>query len=145
MELKTTTNKIILDMRVECIKHLMVICIQEEKSLYSADLNGADLRDADLNGADLRGADLNEANLKYADLNGADLDFTSLPLSCKGLEIKMDKRQIIQLLFHTASNMQYYLKNNTDPVLEEIYDRIYKIQDQFHRKEEVKELDCIKI
>jgi hypothetical protein len=57
----------------------------------------------------------------------------------------MDKRQIIQLLFHTASNMQYYLKNNTDPVLEEIYDRIYKIQDQFHRKEEVKELDCIKI
>ena len=78
--------------------------------LRGADLRGADLCDADLCDANLRGADLRDANLCGTDLRDADLrsvvsigskqanfidcdlDFCSIPLSCRGLNWKIDKR-----------------------------------------------------
>lgn len=50
--------------------------------------------------ANLRGANLRGANLRGADLRGADIDYSALPLSCKGLKIKIDKRIACQLAYH---------------------------------------------
>ena len=84
-----------------------------EADLSGADLSGADLHRADLSGADLSGADLHradlsEANLSGADLRGADLSGADLyncclPLWCGGLHIKLDRRQMAQLIYHFCS------------------------------------------
>ena len=56
---------------------------------------------ADLRGADLRGANLRGADLRGADLRGADLDFSSgISFSCKGTNIKGDKRLFSQMIYH---------------------------------------------
>jgi hypothetical protein len=69
-------------------------------NLRGADLSGADLSGADLRSANLRGADLSSANLRGADLSGADLDFSSWPLWCGSLGVKVDKRVFAQLAYH---------------------------------------------
>ena len=66
--------------------------------LSGADLIGADLRYSDLIGADLRGADLNGA-----DLRGVNLYNCCLPLWCGGLHIKLDRRQMVRLIYHFCS------------------------------------------
>ena len=63
----------------------------------------ADLREADLRGADLCGADLRYADLRGANLRGADLYNCCLPLWCGGLHIKLDRRQLAQLIYHFCS------------------------------------------
>jgi hypothetical protein len=45
--------------------------------------------------ANLSGADLSRANL-----SGADLDFSCWPLWCGSLDVKLDKKQKRQLLYH---------------------------------------------
>jgi len=104
--------------------------------LSGADLSGAYLRDAylsfvnlsgaNLSGADLSGADLYDANLSGADLSGADLsgatlDFTNwLSMSCLSFDIKIDKDNFYQLLYHICKldvdhldvkHVQEYLKS----------------------------------
>jgi len=72
--------------------------------LRNADLRGTDLRNADLRNADLRGTDLRNANLQGANLQGANLDFSSgIPLWCGGTRIKIDSRQVAQILAHLCS------------------------------------------
>lgn len=83
--------------------------------LRGADLRGADLRRANLGGADLRRADLRRANLRRtnliganlsnadlrcANLIGADLDFSVFPLWCGSFDIKVNRRLVVQLLYH---------------------------------------------
>lgn len=43
------------------------------------------------------------ADLRNADLRGADLYNTCLPLWCGGLNIKLDRLQVCQLLYHVCS------------------------------------------
>jgi hypothetical protein len=99
--------------------------------LRNADLNGANLSYANLHNADLRNADLNGANLSYANLiganlsyanligadlisadlrdtnlRGADLDYSTWPLWCGSLSVKIDKRLAAQLLYHACRAMQ---------------------------------------
>ena len=77
-------------------------------NLRCADLRDADLYGADLRSADLRGADLRDANLRDADLHGADLrsahiDFSCWPLWCGSLEVQVDKRIAVQLMYHACA------------------------------------------
>ena len=72
-----------------------------------ADLTGADLRWANLTGANLTGADLREADLREADLRWADIDYSCWPLWCGGLDVHIDDRQAIQLLYHLMRNVLY--------------------------------------
>lgn len=74
-----------------------------EANLRGADLHSADLSEADLSGADLRYANLSGADLRYADLREADLYNCCLPLWCGGLYIKLDRRQMAQLIYHFCS------------------------------------------
>ncbi len=107
--------------------------------LREANLRGADLRGADLRGADLRGADLYRVNLFDADLRGADLDYSTYPLWCGSLNMKIDKRIFCQLLYHTVragksvedEEVQAFL-NNPD---------VLKLANQFHRVEECGKLE----
>lgn len=43
------------------------------------------------------------ASLREADLRGADLYMCCLPLWCGGLRIKLDRRQMAQLIYHFCS------------------------------------------
>ena len=77
-------------------------------NLIGANLSGANLSEADLRSADLSGANLSEADLRGADLRGANLSRANLyncclPLWCGGLRIKLDRRQMAQLIYHFCS------------------------------------------
>ena len=106
--------------------------------LRYANLRNADLRNADLRNANLRYADLRYADLRNADLRYADLDFSSgTPLWCGGLDIKKDRKQIIQDMYHAASNMKHYLSKNKDDDLQRIFEIAEKLQNEFHKIDEV--------
>ena len=75
--------------------------------LRRADLNGADLRRAKLNDADLGGANLSEADLRRANLSGADLNYSAFPLWCGGLDVHIDDRLAVQLLYHLVRNVKF--------------------------------------
>lgn len=112
-------------------------------NLRGANLRGADLLDANLRGADLRGADLiyanlRGANLRGADLNGADLrganiDYSAFPLWCGGLDVNIDDRIAIQLLYHLVRNVLY--SKNTSEELKSLLSQkeIVKVANQFHK------------
>ncbi len=119
----------------------------QEANLYVANLRRADLRGADLRGATLQGADLCVANLQGADLQGAnlrvadlqganlqeanlqeaDLDFASLPLRCGGLKWKLDKRLMVQFLYHFCSH------ECEDKEIKEAQNYLLPLANQFHR------------
>ena len=120
-------------------------------SLYGAELCGADLRDADLRdadfreanlieadlrGADLRGANLSGATLKDADLCDADIDFSVWPLWCGGLDVHIDDRIAVQLLYHLVRNVLF--SRNTSEELKSLLSQkeIVKVANQFHRVDE---------
>ena len=112
-------------------------------NLRGANLRGADLLDANLRGADLRGADLiyanlRGANLRGADLNGADLrganiDYSAFPLWYGGLDVNIDDRIAIQLLYHLVRNVLY--SKNTSEELKSLLSQkeIVKVANQFHK------------
>ena len=114
--------------------------------LCGADLRDADLRDADfreanlieadLRGADLRGANLSGANLKDADLCDADIDFSVWPLWCGGLNVHIDDRIAIQLLYHLVRNVLF--SQNTSEEIKRLLSQkeIVKVANQFHRIDE---------
>ena len=118
-------------------------------NLSGAKLEGADLSGADLSYAKLSYANLSGANLSYADLSGAkleganlsyaNLDYSSWPLWCGSLSVKIDKRIFCQLLYHTLRAGQSVedeevqaLLNNPD---------VLKLANQFHRVEECGKLE----
>ena len=112
-----------------------------DANLRGADLRGADLIYANLRGADLRGADLIYANLRGADLNGADLrganiDYSAFPLWCGGLDVNIDDRIAIQLLYHLVRNVLY--SKNTSEELKSLLSQkeIVKVANQFHKVDE---------
>ena len=123
-------------------------CGGKRADLCGADLRGADQRGADLRGADLRGANLRGANLIYAnlrganlngadlldaDLRGANIDYSAFPLWCGGLDVHIDDRIAIQLLYHLVRNVLY--SKNTSEELKSLLSQkeIVKVANQFHR------------
>ena len=104
--------------------------------LCGADLSGASLYGAELCGADLRDADLCGADLHGADLRGADIDFSIWPLWCGGLDVHIDDRIAIQLLYHLVRNVLY--SKNTSEELKNLLSQkeIVTVANQFHRVDE---------
>ena len=114
--------------------------------LYGANLSGANLSGADLSGADLSGANLiyanlrdanlRDANLRDADLRGANIDFSVWPLWCGGLDVHIDDRIAIQLLYHLVRNVLY--SKNTSEELKSLLSQkeILKVANHFHRVDE---------
>lgn len=123
-------------------------CGGKRAVLLGADLRGADLRGETLRGAylvnanlrganliyaDLRGANLRGANLNGADLRGANIDYSAFPLWCGGLDVNIDDRIAIQLLYHLVKNVLY--SKNTSEELKSLLSQkeIVKVANQFHR------------
>ena len=104
--------------------------------LCGADLSGASLYGAELCGADLRDVDLCGAELHGADLRGADIDFSIWPLWCGGLDVHIDDRIAIQLLYHLVRNVLY--SKNTSEELKSLLGQkdIVRVANQFHRVDE---------
>jgi hypothetical protein len=75
-------------------------------NLRSANLRSADLRSADLSSANLRSANLRSADLRSANLRSANLDFSAFPLWCGGLNVNIDDKIAIQLLYHFVRNVK---------------------------------------
>ncbi|HHW89650.1 MAG TPA: pentapeptide repeat-containing protein [Clostridiales bacterium] len=95
--------------------------------LHGADLSGAYLREANLQGANLHRANLHGADLRGANLQETYLDFASLPLWCGGLHWKLDKRIMLQLLYHFCS---YECE---DKEIKEAQNYLLPLANQFHR------------
>ena len=98
------------------------------------DLSGADLREAHLHGANLREADLHGADLSGADLSGANLDYSSWPLWCGSLNVKVDKRIAAQIAYH------FCRLDCNDPEYIQARNGLLPLANQFHRAEECGEL-----
>ena len=105
-------------------------------NLSSANLSSANLRSANLSSANLRSANLSYADLSYADLSSANLDFSAFPLWCGGLDVNIDDKQAIQLLYHLVRNVKY--SKNTSVEMKKIckMESIVKKANKFHRVEE---------
>ena len=99
----------------------------------------ANLREANLREADLREANLREANLQGANLQGANLDYSCFPLWCGGLDVHVDDRIAIQLLYHLIRNVLF--SKNTSKTLKKALssERLVNLANEFHRK------DCARI
>lgn len=104
--------------------------------LRNANLNGADLRGADLRDADFRNATLRRADLRRAKLRDADIDFSVWPLWCGGLDVHIDDRIAVQLLYHLVRNVLY--SKNTSEELKSLLGQkdIVRVANQFHRVDE---------
>ena len=107
----------------------------EKADLRYSDLSYSDLIGSDLRDSDLRDSDLSGSNLRDSDLSDSDLDFSCWPLWCGGLNVKIDDRLAIQLLFHTVQNAlrSPYVSDDIKRVLgnKEVVD----IANRFHREE----------
>ena len=115
-------------------------------NLSSANLSYAKLRSANLYSADLCSADLSYANLSYANLRYADLrsanlssanlDYSVFPLWCGGLNVDIDDKQAIQLLYHLVKNVLY--SKNTSDELKALMsnEAIINKANEFHRVNE---------
>lgn len=108
------------------IKETLKIAIK-----HGADLSGVDLHEADLSGVDLHGANLTETNL----------DHSCWPIWCGSLNVKIDKRQACQLLYHTLRAMQ----SVDDAEIREILadSKIINLANQFHRVNECEKIKRI--
>lgn len=106
-----------------------------------AALRGADFRGVDLRGADFRDINLSDANflgadLRGADLRGANIDYSAFPLWCGGLDVHIDDRIAIQLLYHLVRNVLF--SQNTSEELKNLLSQkeIVTVANQFHRVDE---------
>ena len=88
-----------------------------------ADLCGADLRYADLRGANLRGADL-----RGADLCDANLDMAAWPLWCGGTQAYLDRRRILQMIYHLFN------QNHQDPEIHAALEALRPLANEFREK-----------
>lgn len=112
--------------------------LELHKAWLNGDKNGvrADLSRAGLSGADLRRADLRGANLR-----GADLDYSAFPLWCGGLDVHIDDRQAVQLLYHLVRNVLY--SRNTSDELKKLLSQkeIVDKANEFHRVDECRKIE----
>jgi uncharacterized protein YjbI with pentapeptide repeats len=97
--------------------------------LVRADLSGAKLIGSDLSGSDLSGAVLVRADLSGATLTSSNLDFSAMPLSCSGLNWKIDRKIFCQLAYHLCS-MQVEDANCKDA-----QDALTDLANEMHRRE----------
>ena len=82
------------------------------------------------------------ANLHGANLRGANLDYSCLPLWCGGLDINIDDRIAVQILYHLVRNVIGSI--NTSPEIKTLLssNEIIAAANQFHRVNECGLLDA---
>jgi uncharacterized protein YjbI with pentapeptide repeats len=100
-------------------------------SLRNCDLVGTSFYKATLVYADLTGSNLFKANLRNADIRYAHIDFTSFPLSCGSLNLKIDIGKACQFLYHLCS-----MKCDDEEFMA-IRESLLPFANRFHRVEEV--------
>jgi hypothetical protein len=96
-------------------------------NLENANLVNANLRGADLTGANLRRANLTGADLRWANLVNANLDYSSWPLWCGSLDVKVDKKIAVQLMYHACA------LDCSDPEYQEARTKVLDFANQIHR------------
>ena len=96
-------------------------------NLTGADLTGADLTGANLTGAYMGGARMTKARMTGADLTGAIIDYSCWPLWCGSLDVKVDKRIAVQLMYHACA------LNCDDPEYQEARAKVLDFANQMHR------------
>ena len=104
-------------------------------NLSYANLSSADLRRANLRYANLSYANLSRADLRGADLRRADLDYSCLPLWCGSLNMTVDKRIAVQVLYHFSR-----LKCDDKEVIE-AQKSMFDLANKFHRVDECGKLE----
>lgn len=77
-----------------------------------------------------------KADLFGADLHGANLDYSAFPLCCGGLNVHIDDRQAIQLLYHLIRNVQF--SKNVSAELKDLLsnENLIATANKFHRVKE---------
>ena len=112
--------------------------LEDHKEWFKA--GGVNGKRANLCRANLCSADLSYADLRGADLCGADIDFSCFPLWCGGLDVHIDDKQAIQLLYHLLRNVMY--SKNTSDEMKKILstEAIIKKANEFHRVGECGEI-----
>ena len=126
----------------------------EDANLEDANLRDANFEDVNLERANLKGAKLKRANLKYvnlrdaslkyanfeganlegANLEGANLDYSAWPLWCGSKNVKVDIRQVRQLLAHV------YVLDCADKEFKDIKSNIFQYAVKSHVADDL----CIK-
>jgi len=101
-------------------------------------------KQANLSSADLRFANISGANLSSAYLERADLDFSCFPLWCGGLDVHIDERQAIQLLYHLLRNVSYSKNISEDMKQKLLTPELIKLANKFHRTAECGEITAYK-
>lgn len=107
-----------------------------EANLTCANLEGADLTYANLEGAELRNAIFRSADLMKADLTGAKMDYSTWPLWCGSIGVKVDVKIAKQLVYHAIS------VDCDDPEFLKIREFCKDFANGFHR---VQDKDCKKV
>ena len=81
------------------------------------------------------GEDGEYANLREAELLGANIDYSCWPLWCGGLDVHIDDRQAMQLLYHLARNVLF--SKNTSKGLKRLFGMksLVKWANKFYRAE----------
>ena len=102
----------------------------KKADLRDSDLRRCDLRRCDLRGCNLSGCDLRDSDLRDSDLSGCDLDYSSLPLWCGSLDIKIDKRIAAQIAYHFCRMIC------DNPEVKQAQNAIMELANQFHRAAE---------
>ena len=96
-------------------------------NLVGANLVGADISKVDLTGANLSWADMTDADMRGADMRGVYLDYSCLPLWCGSLNVKVDKRIAVQLMYHACA------LDCDDPEYQELRQKCIAFANKMHR------------
>lgn len=109
----------------------------ERANLSYANLSWANLSYSDLSEANLSHADLSRANLsgsskdlQQTDMRGKDLDFCAIPLSCRALKWKIDRRLAVQFIYHFCSH------DCDDAEITAVQNSLLSLANEFHRVDE---------
>ena len=83
------------------------------------------------------------ADLRGANLRGADLDHSCFPLWCGSLDLHIDDKQAIQLLYHLVRNVLF--SKNTSKRIKKLFSMksVIKAANEFHRVDERGKIEVI--
>ena len=85
------------------------------------------------------------ADLRNADLSGANLDFSAFPLWCGGLDVHIDDRLAIQLLYHLVRNVKFSKNVSKELKALLLTGEIVSKANEFHRVRECGKIESPKL
>lgn len=105
-------------------------------NLSRANLCYTEMKYADMSNANLNGANLRYVDLKLTNLNNADLDYSAFPLWVGSLDVHVDDKFTIQLLYRVIRNAQF--SKNTSQKIKRILSNpeLIELANEFHRVDE---------